>query len=111
MSAITAAKHAADNAAQTITTKRTRIVELDESYSPLFDELSEVSLARKEAEQREKELKAEILAATGMNADKLETIVVKAGGKIRAKIGLRARTNISAKDLQAAHAPEMHACS
>ena len=102
MSAITAAKHAADNAAQTVTTKRTRIVELDESFSPLFDELSEVSLARKEAEQREKELKAEILAQTGMNADKLETIVVKAGGKIRAKIGLRLRTNISAKDLQAA---------
>jgi hypothetical protein len=102
MSAITAAKHAADNAAQTVLRKRTRIVELDESFSPLFDELSEVSLARAEAERRERELKAEILSAAGMNEDRGETLVVKAGGKIRAKVGMRLRTGVSTKDLQAA---------
>ncbi len=98
----TEAKHASSNVAPTVAKKRTRIVELDGSFAPLFDELSEVALARAEAERREKELKAEILAAAGMNADRLETLVLKVAGVIRAKVGLRGRTNISAKDLQAA---------
>lgn len=102
MSAITAAKHAADTTPVSLVKKSTRVIELDESFSPLFDELSEVALARAEAERREKELKAEILAQAGMNKDRGETIVLKAGGRIRAKVGMRLRTGVSTKDLQAA---------
>lgn len=100
MSAVITGTHADTSATPaTVAKKRTRIEELDASFSPLFDELSEVMLARKEAETREKELKAEILAAITGPTDKLETVVVKAGGAIRSKISMRSRTNLDGKKL------------
>ena len=111
MNAVITGQHA-DTSAVTpvVAQKRTRIVELDESFNPLFDELSEVSLARAEAERREKEIKDLLKSQIQGPEDKMETVVLKAGGKIRAKVGLRGRTSVSAKDLLAAF-PEAYAAT
>lgn len=109
MNAVITGQHADTSAATPVTAKkRTRIVEIDASFSALFDELSEVSLARMEAERREKEIKELLKATIPMNADKSETVVVRAGGKIRAKVSLRGRSGLDAKKLLEAF-PEAYA--
>jgi Zn-finger domain-containing protein len=106
MSAVITGKHAGTSAPAAA--KRTRIVELPDHFGPMLDELSEVSLARAEAERREKEIKEAIKAEAGVNLDKLETLVVKVAGRIRAKIGLRGRDNANLKLLREAF-PEAYA--
>jgi len=78
--------------------KRTRTVELDATWAPVLDELTEVSAARKEAEDREKQLKDLLLEATGLPDDKDETILVRVAGKLRRKVSLRSRDSIPVKE-------------
>ena len=102
-------------AASTVTTavepqKRTTVTELDPSFTALFDELSVVSLERANLEQREKDIKALILEQVGKPQDRKHTIAIRVAGAIRAKVGLRGRTNINAKDLQAGFPEAYEAC-
>ena len=110
MTVNTAAKHAATTTATT-SVKRHRTVELPAGFGPLFDELADVKLTLAEAKARHDELTDIIKAEAGMNEDKKETLLVRVGGVLRAKIGLRGRTNISAKDLQAGFPEAFEACS
>lgn len=108
MTVNTAAKHAADTTAAP--TKRTRTIDLDASWAPLLNELADVKLTKAEAESREKEITAQLKAEAGMNTDRLETLVVRVAGVLRAKISLRARSGIDAKALQAAFPEAFEAC-
>jgi len=98
MTVTTAAKHAADTTANP--TKRHRTVELDESYGPVCDELADAKLTLAEAKARVEELTGQLKAAAGMNEDKAETLLVRIGGVLRAKIALRGRQTINSKLLQ-----------
>jgi len=108
MTVNTAAKHAADTTAAP--TKRTRTIELDESWKPLLDELADVKLTLSEAKSREAEITSQLKAEAGMNTDRLETLVVRVAGVLRAKISLRARTGVDAKALLAAFPEAYEAC-
>lgn len=108
MTVNTAAKHAANTTDGP--TKRNTVVELDESYGALCNELADVKLTLSEAKAREKEITDELKLAAGMNKDKGETLVVKIAGVIRAKINLRGRSGVDAKMLQASFPEAFEAC-
>jgi hypothetical protein len=80
--------------------KRNREVQLDESFGPLLEELSEVRMTKAAAEAREKEIKDLLKAEVGPNADKLETLVVRIAGVIRAKVTLQSKKGVDAKLLK-----------
>lgn len=98
MTVNTAAKHAADTTANP--TKRHTTVELDASFGPVCDELADAKLTLAEAKARVEELTNTLKAAAGMNEDKGETLLVRIGGVLRAKISLRSRPTINSKLLQ-----------
>lgn len=91
--------------------KRTTVTELGADWRAAFDELSEVSLKRAELEAREKQLKDAILEAVGKPTDRKHSIAIRVAGAIRMKVSLRARTNVSAKDLKEAFPEAYEACS
>lgn len=95
-----APKHADTTVATPV--KRTRDIELDESFEPLLDELSEVLITLSAAKQRSEDIKAQLKAEAGMNADKFETLIVRVKGRIRAKISLREQKRPDLKLLQEA---------
>lgn len=90
--------------------KRNREVQLDESFGPLLEELSEVRMTKAAAEAREKEIKDQLKAEAGPNADKLETLVIRIGGVIRAKITMQSKKGVDAKKLKEAFPEAYEAC-
>ena len=103
---------AAKRAAQTVTSTKpkTVVIELDPSFAAAFDELSEVTLARKEAEDREKELKQLILSQLPPR-EKGVTLAVRVGTAIRAKVSMRSREVVSSKILKDAFPEAFQAAS
>jgi len=108
MTVETAAKHAAPTTAEPV--KRHREISLGSEWTDKLNELADVKLTLSEAKLREKELTDELKAAAGPNADKLETLVVRVAGVIRAKINLRGRSGIDKDKLQSAFPEAFEAC-
>lgn len=97
MTATTAAHRAAEAVSSTPTTI---VIEIDDSFAPLFAELAEASLARKEAENREKEIKALLMAEVpGVedHGDKVTFALRTPSGGLRGKVTKRSRSSIDAK--------------
>lgn len=109
MTTITHAKHGVAPVAAP-TSKTIETVDLPENMAELFDELSEVTLARQTAEAREKELKAAIMASVPAEQHKNVTFALRVKNAIRGKISVRTRTGIDQKLLLAAF-PEAHAAT
>lgn len=96
--------------ATTPVSKATEVLDLDAALAPLFDELSNVKYVRQEAEKREKELKAQILASLPARTKGVK-FVLRVGGVIRANVSLRSRTTIKNADLLAAFPEAYAACA
>ena len=95
MTTKTRGKHAAAPAVK----PSTEIFEMDERFAAIFDELSEVQLARKAAQDREKELKELIMAEVPEEQDKGVTFALRVANAIRGKVTVRVRTGIDQKTL------------
>ena len=90
MTTKTRGKHAAAPAVK----PATEIFEMDERFAAIFDELSEVQLARKAAQDREKELKELIMAEVPEEQDKGVTFALRVANAIRGKVTVRTRTGV-----------------
>ena len=109
MTTITRAKHGAAPVAST-TAKTVETVDLPDYLADVFDELSEVTLARQTAEAREKELKAEIMASIPEDQEQHVTLALRVKNAIRGKVSVRTRTGVDQKLLLSAF-PEAHAAT
>lgn len=99
----TIAAHKAAPSIVTSSTPSTVIVDLDDSFLQVIAELAEVSLARKEAENREKELKALLMGEVpdvSEHGDGVTYAFRTEAGGLRGKVTKRSRTNIDSKTLR-----------